>query len=136
MATTTGGSVMKERTLMGPPHAGHSSSTSKMRASSTAHRIRAGLVGRVGYPTFGGLGIGGGLLRWTRARGARELGGGWLGFGPADVRDGGTEFGIRGQDPVISVTMDAWGRDKTSEALEKLKRRQQELGAAVGRGLG
>lgn len=39
------------------------------------------------------LSIGGGLLRWTQARSARELSGGCLGVGSADVGDGGTEFG-------------------------------------------
>ena len=58
--------------------------------------------------------IGGGLLRWTRARWARELSGGCLGVGSADVGDGGTEFGIRGQNPVVPVAVDAWGCDETS----------------------
>ena len=37
---------------------------------------------------------------------------------------------------MVAVAMDSRGRYETSEPLEKLKRRQQELGAAVGRRLG
>ena len=40
------------------------------------------------------------------------------------------------EDPVISVAMDARGRDEASEPLEELERREHELGAAVGRRLG
>ena len=93
--------------------------------------MRAGFVGRAGYPTFGGLCIDGALRAW-----ARDLSAGCFGFGPADVRDRSTEFGIRSQDLVIPVAVDAWGRHETSEPLEQLNRREQELGAAVGRRLG
>ena len=40
------------------------------------------------------------------------------------------------EDPVISVAMDARGRDEASEPLEELERREHEFGAAVGRRLG
>ncbi len=57
-------------------------------------------------------------------------------MGPADDRDGGTELGVRRQDAVIAVAVDARGWDERSEPLKELKRRVQELGAAVGRRLG
>jgi hypothetical protein len=66
----------------------------------------------------------------------QELSGGSLDFGPADARDGGTEFGVRSQDAVVAVAVDTWGWYETSEPLEKLNRREHELGAAVGCGLG
>jgi hypothetical protein len=59
-----------------------------------------------------------------------------FGYGPADARDGGTEFGVRSQDAVVAVAVDTWGWYETSEPLEKLNRREHELGAAVGCGLG
>ena len=57
---------------------------------------------------------------------------GWLGVRPADACDGGTEFGVRSEDPVVPVAMDARGRYETSQPLKKLKRREPQLGAAVG----
>ena len=45
---------------------------------------------------------------------ARELSAECLGVGSADVGDGGTEFGIRREDAVIPVAVDAWGCDETS----------------------
>jgi hypothetical protein len=68
--------------------------------------------------------------------GARGAGGGSLSFGLTNGRDGGTEFGVRSQDAVISVVVDARGRHKAGEPLEELNRREHDLGAAVGRGLG
>ena len=82
------------------------------------------------------LSIEGGLRPWPRARWARERGSGRLGFGPANGRDGGTELGVRREDAVISVAVDARGRDKAGDPLEKPKWREHELGAAVRRGLG
>jgi len=79
------------------------------------------------------LGIEGGLRPLARAQ---ELGGVCLGFGPADAGDGGAEFGVRGKDAVVAVAMDARGRYEASDPLEELNRREHELGAAVGRGLG
>ena len=37
---------------------------------------------------------------------------------------------------MVSVAMDSRGRDEASDPLEELERREQELGAAVGRRLG
>ena len=59
-----------------------------------------------------------------------------FGYGPADARDGGTEFGVRRQDAVVAMAMDSRGRYETSEPLEKLNRREHEFGTAVGRGPG
>jgi hypothetical protein len=46
------------------------------------------------------------------------------------------ELGVRCEDAVISVAVDARGRHKAGEPLEELNRREHDLGAAVGRGLG
>ena len=73
---------------------------------------------------------------WARTRWARELGGVCFGYGPADARDCGTEFGVRSQDAVVAVAMDARGRYEASEPPEKLNRREHELGTAVGCGPG
>ena len=37
---------------------------------------------------------------------------------------------------VVAVAMHSWGRDELGEGLEELKRREQQLGAAVDVGLG
>ena len=44
---------------------------------------------------------------WARTRWAREVGGVCFGYGPADARDGGTEFGVRSQHSVVAVVMDS-----------------------------
>ena len=54
-----------------------------------------------------------------------------FGYGPADARDGGTEFGIRREDTVVAMAMDARGRYEASEPLEKLNRREHDLGRTV-----
>ncbi len=74
-----------------------------------------------------------------RGRCVREpevLAAGVSSFGLTNGRDGGMELGVRCEDAVISVTVDARGRHKAGEPLEELNRREHDLGAAVGRGLG
>ena len=84
-----------------------------------------------GVPGSSRFRIDGGLRRWTR-----ELGGECVGLGPADERDGGAELGIGSEHPVIPMPLYTGGWHETSEPLEELVRREQELGAPVGRRLG
>ena len=44
---------------------------------------------------------------------------------------GRAQLGIRGQDPVVAVAVDARGRDELCERIEELEGREQELGAPV-----
>ena len=60
---------------------------------------------------------------WPWARG--------LGCGLANARDGSTEFGVRSEHSVVPVAVEAWAWYEPSEPLEKLQRREPELGAAV-----
>ncbi len=122
---------------MGPPHAGQSSgSTSWMRASNTAHRMRAGFEGRAGSASMEGSRLDAGLVgprSWAPGVSASGLPM-WV----TAARSLGPTFGgCPGcQDAVVSVAMDARGRYEVDEPLEELNRREQDLGAAVGRRLG
>ena len=49
-------------------------------------------------------------------------------LGPTECHDARPQPGIRSQNPVVAVTVDARGRDELREGLEG---REQQLGAAV-----
>ena len=66
--------------------------------------------------------------QWRRALGVAI---GCVGLGSADGHDGWAKCGVWGKHAVIAVSVDAWWWHKSSEAFEKLKRREQDLGAAV-----
>jgi hypothetical protein len=43
-----------------------------------------------------------------------------FGYGPAAARDGGTEFGVRSQDAVVAVAVDARGRYAEHTSLDNV----------------
>ena len=55
---------------------------------------------------------------------------------PADGYEGGTEAGVRGQDAVIAMAVEAGWRDQPGRASQELERGEQDRGTAVEVGTG